>query len=82
MVRRLVRVCGGMQRDGGITAEAFMKKIGVSLDKVAFAILIALDEGVPPEINAIAVTPAGIEHSHELRAVELQRLNAYHAFFG
>jgi NAD(P)-dependent dehydrogenase (short-subunit alcohol dehydrogenase family) len=45
----------------GITAEAFMKKIGVSLDKVASAILTALDGGVPPEINAIAVTPAGIE---------------------
>jgi NAD(P)-dependent dehydrogenase (short-subunit alcohol dehydrogenase family) len=45
----------------GITAEAFMKKIGVSLDKVASAILTALDGGVPPDINAIAVTPAGIE---------------------
>ena len=45
----------------GTTAEAFMKRIGVSLDKVASAILTALDGGVPPEINAIAVTPAGIE---------------------
>ena len=46
---------------GGITAEVFMKRIGVSLDNVASAILTALDEGVPAEINAIAVTPAGIE---------------------
>jgi NADP-dependent 3-hydroxy acid dehydrogenase YdfG len=45
----------------GITAEAFMKRIGVSLDKVASAILTALEGGVPTEINAIAVAPAGIE---------------------
>jgi hypothetical protein len=45
----------------GITAEAFMKRIGVSLDKVASAILTALDGGVPTEINAIAVSSAGIE---------------------
>jgi NADP-dependent 3-hydroxy acid dehydrogenase YdfG len=45
----------------GITAEAFMNRIGVSLDKVASAILTALDGGVPAEINAIAVSPAGIE---------------------
>jgi hypothetical protein len=38
-----------------------MKRIGVSLDKVASAILTALDGGVPAEINAIAVTPTGIE---------------------
>jgi NADP-dependent 3-hydroxy acid dehydrogenase YdfG len=45
----------------GTTAEGFMKRIGVSLDSVASAILTALDRGVPTEINAIAVTQAGIE---------------------
>jgi NADP-dependent 3-hydroxy acid dehydrogenase YdfG len=45
----------------GITAEAFLKRTGVSLDKVASAILTALDGGVPTEINAIAVTAAGLE---------------------
>jgi len=45
----------------GMTAEAFMKRNGVSLDKVASAILTALDRGVSAEINTIAVTQAGIE---------------------
>jgi len=45
----------------GITAEAFMKRIGVSLDNVASAILSALDGSVPAETNAIQVSPAGIE---------------------
>jgi len=45
----------------GVTAEAFMKRIGVSLDNVASAILTALDGGVPAEINSILVTPTGIE---------------------
>jgi predicted dithiol-disulfide oxidoreductase (DUF899 family) len=53
--------CEGIRPDAGITAEAFMKRIGVFLDKVASAILTALDGCVPTEINAIAVTPAGIE---------------------
>ena len=48
-------------RINGMTADAFMQRIGVSLDKVASAILTALDGGVPVETNAIAVTPAGIE---------------------
>jgi hypothetical protein len=45
----------------GITAEAFMKRIGVSLDNVASAIVTALDGGVPAETNAIMVSPNGIE---------------------
>jgi hypothetical protein len=45
----------------GVTTEAFMKRIGVSLDKVASAILAVLDGGMPAEINAILVSPAGIE---------------------
>jgi hypothetical protein len=49
---------------GGITAEPFMKKIGVSLDKVASAILTALDGGVPPEINAIGSDPSRHRTTH------------------
>jgi NAD(P)-dependent dehydrogenase (short-subunit alcohol dehydrogenase family) len=45
----------------GITSEAFMKRVGVPLDKVASAILTALGGGVPTGVCAIAVTGAGIE---------------------
>jgi hypothetical protein len=45
----------------GITAEAFMKRVGVPLDKVASAILTAFGGGVPAEVCAIAVTGGGIE---------------------
>ena len=45
----------------GITSEAFMKRVGVPLDKVASAILTALAGDVPAEVHAIAVTGAGIE---------------------
>ncbi len=45
----------------GITAEEFMKRIGVSLDTVASAIVTALNGGVPTEMNAILVSPTGIE---------------------
>ena len=45
----------------GITSEAYMKRVGVPLDKVALAILTALGGGVPAEACAIAVTGAGIE---------------------
>jgi NAD(P)-dependent dehydrogenase (short-subunit alcohol dehydrogenase family) len=46
---------------GGMTAEAFMKRIGVPLDSVVSAILTALRGGVPAGTNAIAVSGAGIE---------------------
>jgi NAD(P)-dependent dehydrogenase (short-subunit alcohol dehydrogenase family) len=45
----------------GITSEAFMKRVGVPLGKVASAILTALSGGVPAGVCAIAVTAAGIE---------------------
>jgi NAD(P)-dependent dehydrogenase (short-subunit alcohol dehydrogenase family) len=45
----------------GITSEAFMKRVGVPLDKVASAILTALGGDVPDEVHAIAVSDAGIE---------------------
>lgn len=45
----------------GITVEAFMNRIGVSLDQVASAILAALDGDVPAENNAILVSQTGIE---------------------
>ena len=47
----------------GTTAEAYMKRWDVPLDveKVAAAILTALEGGVPADVNAIAVTGAGIE---------------------
>ena len=47
----------------GTTAEAYMKRWDVPLDveKVAAAILTALEGGVPAEVNAIAVTGVGIE---------------------
>jgi NAD(P)-dependent dehydrogenase (short-subunit alcohol dehydrogenase family) len=45
----------------GITAETFMKRVGVALDEVASAILTILCEGVPAGANAIAVTGSGIE---------------------
>jgi hypothetical protein len=45
----------------GITEEAFMQRIGVSLDNLASAILTALGGGVPTEVDVIAVTQAGIE---------------------
>jgi hypothetical protein len=45
----------------GITTEAFMKRVGVPLEKVASAILTALGGDVPAEVCAIAVTAAGIE---------------------
>jgi len=47
----------------GTTAEAYMKRWDVPLDveKVAAAILTALEGGVPAEVNAIAVTGTGIE---------------------
>jgi hypothetical protein len=45
----------------GIASEEFMKRVGVSLDKVASAILTALRGGVTASTNAIAVTGAGIE---------------------
>jgi hypothetical protein len=45
----------------GITSEAFMKRVGVPLDRVASAIVTALGGGVPAEVYAIAVTGAGIE---------------------
>src|SRR5262245_15260662 len=43
------------------TSEAFMKRVGVPLDRVASAILSALGGDVPSEVNAIAVTSTGIE---------------------
>lgn len=45
----------------GITAEEFMERVGVPLDKVASAILTALRGSVTVATNAIAVTGAGIE---------------------
>ena len=47
----------------GTTAEAYMKRWDMPLDveKVAAAILTALEGGVPADVNAIAVTGAGIE---------------------
>ena len=45
----------------GITSEEFMERVGVSLDKVASAILTALRGGVTAGTNAISVTGAGIE---------------------
>ena len=45
----------------GITQEDFMKRIGVSLDKVGSAILHALRGSVTAGTNAIAVTGDGIE---------------------
>jgi NADP-dependent 3-hydroxy acid dehydrogenase YdfG len=56
----------------GITAEAFMKRIGVSLDNVASAIVTALDGGVPAETNAIMVSPNGIEPLKQLIGEERQ----------
>jgi NAD(P)-dependent dehydrogenase (short-subunit alcohol dehydrogenase family) len=45
----------------GITSEAFMKRAGVPLEKVASTILTALRGSVTAGTNAIAVTGAGIE---------------------
>jgi len=45
----------------GITAEEFMERVGVPLDKVASAILTVLRGRVTAGTNAIAVTGAGIE---------------------
>jgi hypothetical protein len=45
----------------GMTAEAFMKRIGVSLDQVASAIVAALDGVVPADTNAILVSQTGSE---------------------
>ena len=45
----------------GITAEEFMERVGVPLDKVASAILTALRRSVTAGTNAIAVTGAGLE---------------------
>jgi NAD(P)-dependent dehydrogenase (short-subunit alcohol dehydrogenase family) len=47
----------------GISGEELMKRYAVPLDtdKVASAIVTALDGGVPAGVNAIAVTGAGIE---------------------
>ncbi len=47
----------------GTSAEAYMKRWDVPLDvdKVAAAILRALDGDVPPGVNAVAVTGAGVE---------------------
>jgi len=45
----------------GITAEQFMERVGVPVDKVASAILTALRGRVTAGTNAIAVTGAGIE---------------------
>jgi NAD(P)-dependent dehydrogenase (short-subunit alcohol dehydrogenase family) len=45
----------------GMTAEGFMKRIGVPLDGVVSAILTALRGDVPVGKNAIAVSSAGIE---------------------
>jgi NAD(P)-dependent dehydrogenase (short-subunit alcohol dehydrogenase family) len=45
----------------GITAEAFMKRIGVSLDQVASAILTSLGGSVPSDTNAIMISQTGIE---------------------
>ena len=45
----------------GITVEEFMERVGVSLDKVASAILTALRGSVTAGTNAIALTGAGIE---------------------
>jgi hypothetical protein len=56
------RVPRHKQRDGRDNrGGAFIKKVGVSLDKVASGNLTALDGGVSTEINAIAMTPAAIE---------------------
>jgi NAD(P)-dependent dehydrogenase (short-subunit alcohol dehydrogenase family) len=48
----------------GISAEQFMKRFDAPLDttKVAAAIVGALGGAVPVEVNAIAVTGAGLEH--------------------
>ena len=45
----------------GITSEAYMKRVGVPLDKVVSAILTTLRGGITAETNAIAVTGDGIE---------------------
>jgi NAD(P)-dependent dehydrogenase (short-subunit alcohol dehydrogenase family) len=45
----------------GMTAEEFMKRIGVPLDGVVSAILTAFRGGVPAGTNAIGVSDAGIE---------------------
>jgi NAD(P)-dependent dehydrogenase (short-subunit alcohol dehydrogenase family) len=45
----------------GIPAEAFMKRIGVSLDQVASAILTSLGGGVPSDADAIMISQTGIE---------------------
>src|SRR5258708_3248438 len=55
------RAAEGYGKINGVTGEAFMNRIGVSLDNVASAILTALDGSVPTETNAIQVSPAGIE---------------------
>lgn len=52
------KVYGGIN---GISAETFMQQNGVSLDKVASAIVSALDGDVPNETNAILVSPTGVE---------------------
>jgi hypothetical protein len=59
--RPLARAAKAYGAMNGMTAEAFMERIGMSLDQVASAILPALGGGVPTEINAIAVSPADIE---------------------
>lgn len=47
----------------GQSAESYMKRwpVPLDVDKVAGAIAVALEGGVPSDVNAIAVTGAGIE---------------------
>lgn len=45
----------------GTTPEAFMKRVGVTLDKVSSAVLTALRGGAATATGAIAVTAAGVE---------------------
>lgn len=45
----------------GITPEAFLERIGVTVDKVVSGVLAALRDEIAPEYDAILVTPDGIQ---------------------